>query len=155
MPRNRKNQVVIRVSNQEKEDFTSFAYLYLGSLTLFFRLAGRNLIKLQGLDIDRTACNFMSRAYERTPGGKGKTIASQDAAERLGYCLNAVETKINFILSSESELNEYMGAAEFLDLTLGHFFRVAGLTLIDKNKRCPEVDAVLAILNPKGLLFRA
>lgn len=154
MHQNQKDQVVIRVSNQEKEDFTTFANLYLGSLTLFFRLAGRNLIKLQGLDIDRTACTYMSRTYERTPGGRGKTIASQDATERLGYCLGAVETKVIFIPSSESELNEYMGAAEFLDLTLGHFFRVAGHMLIDKKSRCPEVAAVLAVLNPKGLLAK-
>lgn len=154
MPRNPKDQVVIRVSFQEKEDFADFANLYLGSLTLFFRLAGRNLIKLKGLDTDRKACTFMSRTYERMPGGRGKNIASHDAAESLGYCLDAVETKVIFIPSSESELNEYMGAAEFLDLTLGHFFRVAGYMLMEEKGRCPEVAAVLAVLNPKGLLAK-
>jgi len=146
----RESSIFIRLTNKEKEQFMDFTNQYLGSLSLFFRMAGRNFMKINNYASNKDVINFIKMVQKGSR--KADVSHSREVFKTyLDYSPDFTDTSF-LIKVTGAEFNEYVGVSQYLGMSPGMYIRMCGNILMDENRRCPEVVAALEILNPTGLL---
>lgn len=149
----RESSIFIRVTTKEKEAVMGFTNFYLGSVSLFLRMAGRNFMIIHKYAGNKDVLEHIKRAHEGKRISEDSLINhSREVFEKYVGTLPATTDTSFLVKLTEAEFCEYAGVADFLGMSPGMYLRMCSNILLDENQRCPEVKAALEILNPSGML---